>query len=160
MAVIGGVSLQGGRGSIIGTVELGTNYCPPNPNQAGLLGHISAFGSFSVLVNDVTLHASELPLNQFGIFIVSRDQGFLANPGGSNGNLCLMSPIGRYRQAGQIMSTGTSGTIELPISLNTIPIGSSAVQAMPGDTFNFQAWHREGAGGGSNFTDAVEITFQ
>lgn len=153
-------SLFANPGSMIGTVPLGTNYCTPNPNQAGMLGSIGAFGSFSVFANDVTLTASNMPQNQFGIFIVSRAQGFAANPGGSNGNLCLGSPLGRYRQGPQIKSTGTTGSFELSIDLTTIPLGSTPVSAVPGDTFNFQAWHREGVGGGSNFTDAVEITFQ
>lgn len=147
-------------GSIIGTVDLGTNYCTAAQNQAGLLGSIAAFGSISVFTNDVTLVASDLPANQFGIFTVSATQGFVQNPGGSNGNLCLGGQIGRYGDANQIRSTGANGTFDLAIDLTRIPIGSVPVAATPGDTFNFQAWHREGVGGGSNFTDALEITFQ
>ena len=39
-----------------------------------------------------------------------------------------------------------------------------AIATMPGDTWNFQTWHRETGGGAgqasSNFTRAVEITLR
>lgn len=153
-------SLFNNPGSQIGVNQIGTSYCTAVVNQAGLMGQISAFGSNLVGTNDVTLVASDVPPQQFGIFIVGRTQGFVPSAGGSNGNLCLSGAIGRYSQPGQIKSTGTMGTFELVLDLTQIPLGSVPVAAMSGDTFNFQAWHREGVGGGSNFTNGVSVLFQ
>ena len=148
-------------GAPIGGGSLGTNYCMAATNSTGQTGAISATGSALVGANTVTLNAANLPANQFGIFVVAQTQGFVVGAGGtSNGNLCLSGTLGRYSMPSQILTTGSSGTISLGIDLSAIPIGGSFVAAAPGDTFNFQAWHRDPVGLGSNFTDGVEITFQ
>ena len=109
----------------------------------------------------MTLEASGLPNNQFGIFVTSTAQAFVPGAGGtSNGNLCLGGTIGRYTLPHQILTTGSSGSFSFSIDLTAMPLGSSFVAAAPGDTWNFQAWHRDGVGLGSNFTPGVEITFQ
>ena len=147
--------LCGGGGSI------GTNYCTAVPNSTGQIGTMSATGSDEAAANNVRLTASDLPNMQFGIFLTSMDQGFVPGGGGtSNGNICLGGLIGRYRQGSQILSTGVTGSFSLPINLMTIPQGSGIAAAMAGDSWNFQAWHRDGGGLGSNFTDGLEIIFQ
>lgn len=139
----------------------GNNYCVAAPNSSRATGTISAAGLASVSANNLTLRADDLPPSQFGIFVVSRDQSFVVGAGGtSNGNLCLGGSIGRYNGAGQILSTGAAGTFALAIDLMDIPQGSGAVAVLPGETWNFQAWHREGVGLGSNFTDGLSIQFQ
>ena len=60
----------------------------------------------------------------------------------------------------QILSTGPSGEYSLQIDLGAIPQGQGTAAAVAGDTWSFQAWHRESVGLGSNFTDGIEITFQ
>lgn len=139
---------------------IGMNYCSAVPNSTGSIGTMSGSGSNVAAVNNVTLTASQLPLNQFGIFVVSRNQGFVPSPPGSNGNLCLGGVIGRYQGASQIQSSGPAGEISLTINVTTIPLGGGIASAMAGDQFNFQAWHRDNVGFGSNFTDGLQIDFQ
>ncbi|MGK0218314.1 MAG: V8-like Glu-specific endopeptidase, partial [Planctomycetota bacterium] len=84
---------------------IGTVYCSPAvTNSTGMPGAIAASGSVQAATNDVTLVASDLPSNQFGFFLNSMMQGFAANPGGSQGNLCLAGSIGRYNMP--VLSTG------------------------------------------------------
>lgn len=145
----------------IGGGSIGTNYCTAATNSTGQTGEISATGSTLAGGNAVTLSASDLPMNQFGIFVVSQSQAFVPGAGGtSNGNLCLGGTLGRYSMPNQILTTGSGGTISLAIDLTMIPIGGTFVAVAPGDTFNFQAWHRDPVGLGSNFTNGLEIAFQ
>ena len=70
---------------------------------------MSAFGFTSVAANDVTLTASNLPPGQFGIFVTSASSGFIPNPAGSNGNLCLTGSLGRFVSPGQILFIDGTG---------------------------------------------------
>ena len=139
----------------------GANYCSANANSTGSASSMSADGSPNVANNDLTLTASGLPNNSFGFFITSRSQGFAANPGGSQGNLCLGGIIGRFQQ--QIVNSGSNGSFSIPADVTAFPDPTvGTVGVLPGDTWNFQAWHRDAVGGvtTSNFTDGLEITFQ
>lgn len=151
-----GIVLEGPTGS-----SLGTPYCGPAPlNSTGQSGEMSASGSLSIAANDLVLRASGLPNNQFGIMVVSDTQGFVPGVGGtSNGNLCLGGAIGRYSRAGEILGTGSTGEFSFMIDALAIRRPTGNVPAMPGETWNFQAWHRDGVGLGSNFTDGIEVTF-
>ena len=144
-----------------GPGPIGTNYCAPNANSTGVAGEMSAFGTTAISDNDVTLTASNLPVAQFGIFVTSLTSGFTPNVG--SGNLCVDGNIGRYQQPGQIQQVDANGEFSLTIDLTAMPQGTVPVAVMPGETWYFQAWHRDfSAGGGntSNLTDGLEITFQ
>lgn len=145
-----------------GPSSIGTNYCGPAvPNSSGSPGSISASGVNTAASNNLTLTASNLPNNQFGIFVTSRTQGFSMGAGGtSNGDICLGGVIGRYNLQNQILSSGSTGTISLPLDLTQTPEGAAFVAISMGQTWNFQAWHRDSVGLGSNFTDGLEIMFQ
>ena len=150
-----GLLLEGVAGGI------GTPYCGPAvPNSTGAAGTLTASGSPSVAANNLTLTASDLPQNQFGIFVVSDTQAFVMGAGGtSNGNLCVGGGIGRYSNPGEIQATGTSGEFSFMIDVNAIRRPTNNVPAMPGDTWYFQAWHRDGVGQGSNFTNGMQVDF-
>ena len=62
----------------------------------------------------------------------------------------------------QIQFSGPAGVIEIPVDLAALPRPNGTVAAVPGERWNFTAWFRDGgpAGPSSNFSDAVEITFQ
>jgi hypothetical protein len=140
---------------------LGSNYCAANPNSTGIVSSMSAGGSITVADNNLSLSAIGLPSNSFGFFITSRTQGFAGNPGGSQGNLCLSGSIGRFQQ--QIVNSGSSGSFSIQADLTAFPDPAlGTVGVLPGDTWNFQAWHRDAVGGSttSNFTDGLEVTFQ
>ncbi|MEM1453311.1 MAG: hypothetical protein AAF957_11730 [Planctomycetota bacterium] len=145
-----------------GAPSIGTNYCSANPNSTGVTGTIEAVGSEIVALNEVTLVATGLPTSAFGFFLTSMTQGFVANPGGSAGNLCLSGAIGRYVGPGQIQNTGSAGEFSLDIDLTTIPQPTGSVAVLVGETWNFQAWHRDSVGGSatSNFTDGVSVDFE
>ncbi|MCP3918439.1 MAG: PKD domain-containing protein [bacterium] len=140
---------------------IGTSYCSPAvANTTGSPATIVAIGSAVVTDNDVTLVAAQLPLGEFGYFLASPTQGFVANPGGSVGNLCLGGGplLGRY--AGMAQNSGTTGTFSIPVDLTAVPIAvpPGSVMIQPGDNWNFQCWYRDTAS--SNFTDAVSIDFE
>ncbi|WP_145198133.1 hypothetical protein [Planctomycetes bacterium Poly30] len=130
-------------------------------NSTGVVGTMLAIGSSVVTRNDVTLIASDLPFFSFGFFLSSLGSQVTLNPGGSQGNLCLSGAIGRYVGAGQIMSSGADGSIELTIDLSAIPSPSGPVTALAGERRHFQLWHRDlNPGLTSNFTNSLSILFE
>jgi hypothetical protein len=140
---------------------VGTNYCTAVANSTGNTGLMGASGSSSAAANMLTLEASQLPNNAFGFFLTSTSQGFIANPGGSQGNLCLSGAIGRYVGPGQIKNSGAAGAFSLVVDVTQTPqpTGLTAIQA--GQTWNFTTWYRDSVGGvaTSNFTDGLSISF-
>jgi len=143
--------------------QLGAPYCHnATANSAGCHSLLEATGSSVTIDNDFTLSARRLPVDVFGFFLTSRDTASttLAN---SEGILCLGGFIGRFVGPGQILHTGLGDSFDLAVDLTQmpVPVGGSVVQ--PGETWNFQAWHRDVDSSGqptSNFTDAVAVTFQ
>ena len=105
--------------------------------------------------------AESLPLLAFGFFVTSQTQGFVMNPAGSAGNLCVAGSIGRYVGPGQIQSSGTSGSISLALDLMNVPQPTGFVAVQPGEEWNFQLWHRDQgpAGPSSNLTNGISIVF-
>jgi hypothetical protein len=180
-APVGGLNLIGGTSAYVGfsgttggvtevheihswsfgVVSIGTAYCTANANSTGATGQLTALGSNVVAANALTLRASDLPLNAFGFFLTSRTQGFVMNPGGSAGNLCLAGAIGRYVGPGQIKNTGSTGAFELLLDLTATPTPTGLVQIQSGETWNFQSWHRDAVGGAatSNFTRGRSVPF-
>jgi len=139
---------------------IGTNYCVAANNSSGSPGVMAATGSALAVANNLTLRASSLPPNQFGIFVTSRSQAFVPGAGGtSNGNICLGGSIGRFTLPSQVVSSGAGGEFALAVDLTLIPQGSGFASVMSGDVWNYQAWHRDQVGLGSNFTDGLQILF-
>ncbi|MFT7679793.1 MAG: hypothetical protein ACI8QC_003798 [Planctomycetota bacterium] len=141
----------------------GTNYCGPGAvNSSGMPGIIGASGSNIVADNNLIITATQVPTAQFAYMIASRTQGFVANPGGSTGNLCILGDIARFNRAGEVGAI-VGGAFALTMPLGDFPEPpTNGVSVLAGDVWNFQCWHRDIAGGvpTSNFTDAVEVTFQ
>lgn len=143
-------------------VDAGTNYCgPAAPNSTGQSGALLASGSASASLGVLSLVASRLPNNAFGFFLASQTQGFVQQPGGSQGNLCLGGAIGRYVGPGQIKNSGATGSFVLVLDLAATPQPNGFVAVTAGQTWNFQCWHRDALGGAatSNFTDASAVAF-
>ena len=142
--------------------SLGTSYCGPAvANSTGASTVLSAFGSDVAANNQLTLRAESMPNNAFGFFLTSASVGFVANPGGSAGNLCLGGAIGRYVGPGQIKNSGMTGAFQLQLNLTQTPSPTGFVQVLAGQTRRFQAWHRDAVGGvaTSNFSQGLEILF-
>jgi hypothetical protein len=140
---------------------IGLNYCGPAAvNSTGLSATISAVGSTLVSSNDLILIAESLPTSSFAYFLASRMQGFVTNPGGSAGNICLGGSIGRV-VGGAIVNSGALGSVAVAANLGSMPQPTGPVIVVPGDTWNFQTWYRDSVGGvsTSNFTDGVSVLF-
>ncbi|MFT5731709.1 MAG: hypothetical protein ACJAZN_000339 [Planctomycetota bacterium] len=107
------------------------------------------------------LRVRELPASQLTLFLASETPGFVAGPGGSIGNLCLSGAIGRFLGPGEARPSTAAGTVELGIDLGGLPQPTMSASVMAGQTWRFQAWHRDQVGGqpGSSLSDAVAITF-
>jgi hypothetical protein len=136
---------------------LGANYCVANANSTGQISRIIATGSALASNNNLSLRAIDLPQNQFGYFLVSGQQGFVPFTGGSQGNLCLNLPVGRFNL--QIVNSQTLGTFAIQVDTTALPL-SPPTPIQSGDTWNFQCWYRDNnPGPTSNFSNGVSITF-
>ncbi|MEM9380558.1 MAG: hypothetical protein AAGB93_11465 [Planctomycetota bacterium] len=146
-------------GSGTGTVVI-TNYCTTNPNSTGQTSKILASNA-DLTARTMQLDAFDMTPNAFGFFLTSMTDGFIQNPGGSAGNLCLGGNIGRG-VAGGIWNSGATGSATGIVDLNVIPTPFGPTVVMPGDTWHYQAWHRDVTGTGSptsNFTDGARVQF-
>ncbi|MCP3919304.1 MAG: hypothetical protein GY711_27510 [bacterium] len=142
----------------IGYGPLGTSYCGPAvPNSSGSPATIEAFGWIRVSDNDFALTAEDLPPNQFGYFLASQTQAFVAMPGGSEGNLCVGGTIGRFNA--QVASSGPDGSLSIPVDLTQMPPPLTSVVA--GEAWNWQCWYRDAhPGPTSNFSDGRTVVFE
>lgn len=139
---------------------IGASYCGPAvPNSTGVSGSIAALGSDVRSDDNITLLASGLPGGTFGYSLVSPLQAFVAQPGGSQGNLCLGGPIGRYVGPAGVRLVRTDGTTSLQLDLDTLPRPTGPYSAAAGETWNFQCRHRDSVGGQavSNSTDGLQL---
>ncbi|MDB4426381.1 VCBS repeat-containing protein [bacterium] len=142
--------------------EVGIRYCSPGtPNSTGSSGEALALGFDVAWVNNFSIGARNLPANSFGFFITSTTPGQIFPVANSVGTLCVIGDVGRG-VGGGILNSGPDGAFFGMVDLTAIPqpTGTTAVQA--GDTWFFQAWHRDSSGGQttSNFTDAIAVPFQ
>ncbi|MDF1839577.1 MAG: cytochrome c peroxidase, partial [Planctomycetota bacterium] len=140
--------------------EMGYTYCnDAADNTTGFSASISATGSIIASANDLTLHAVNLPENQFSMFVGGPAQVLVLNPGGSQGNLCVGG--GNFgRIANSLQLSGTIGAISYDLDLQNMPTSAApyTTSITSGMTWNFQSWFREN-GGNSNFSNAVSIFF-
>jgi hypothetical protein len=136
---------------------LGTNYCVANANSTGVGATISATGSAAAADNLLTLTVGDMPNGQFAYFVCGQASGFIANPGGSQGNLCILGQLGRFRS--QLQNSGSAGSVSIDVDLTQIPL-NPVVAVQPGDTWYFQLWYRDNnPGPTSNFSDGIQVDF-
>lgn len=137
----------------------GTAYCEPaEANSTGVPATIAGSGSDVANDNNFSLTAASLPPNQFGYFLASETQGFVQNPAGSQGNLCLGSNIGRFTQ--QIGNSNAAGEFTILVDLSNIPV-NPAQAVLAGESWSFQCWYRDvNPTATSNFTPGLEVIFQ
>ena len=103
--------------------------------------------------NDTTLTLANLPSNQTVLAVNSRETILVANPGGSQGDLCIGS-LAMGRHVNDILNSGASGTASLALDLANVPTNLGRTAVLAGDTWYWQAWYRDVDGGGaptSNF---------
>jgi hypothetical protein len=135
-------------------------YCTGAPNSSGAGGSISAVGSPVLALNNLTLHASDLPSSQWSYFLMSQSQSSVPSFGGSQGVLCLGAPIVRFNMSGtgQINQTSVAGERSYTLDFGALPQG---IVFQPGATWNFQLWFRDvNPSLTSNTTDGVTVMFR
>ncbi len=130
-------------------------------NSTFQTGRLTGIGSRLFVDNSFSILADRLPPDSFGLFLTSATEGFVQNPGGQNGNLCLNGIIGRY--LGQVQSSGTAGTMTLDVDLLNLPVLAGTVSISAGETRFFQLWHRDVSTFGTatnNFTQSLGVLFE
>ncbi|MEL6427977.1 MAG: hypothetical protein AAFR54_02290 [Planctomycetota bacterium] len=160
------VSVNGGSSEALFRLDtkrgsVGSPFCASaQPNSTGVPGVLFARGSTRAADDDLTLTAGQLPPGQFGIFVVGRQFG----PGvgvPSGGVVCVTGPLGRFTRFDEIRRADANGVFSLEVGLAAIPIGGALESAIAGDTYCFQAWHRDGdsVSPTSNFSGGVSVVF-
>ena len=147
-------------------LPLSEAYGSPDPsclalaNSTGLVGGLTGLGQLAASANDCTLVASNLPPGQATLLLASTTSLFTPLAGtSSNGNACIGGILGRFLQ--QVGPSDAAGRIHFAVDLTSIPLGTGAVAVLPGDTWYFQAWHRDTVGpAGNNLTRSLCVTFQ
>lgn len=128
-------------------------------NSLGRGALLRGTGTSSVSADDLTLFATDVPPNKFGLFFMSAGQD-AAKPIG-DGLLCTKG-AGGFHRFGMLMgdSFGFYNQSDLVLYSET-NFGPNA-QLTPGSTWQFQLWYRDEAGScgtGFNTTNAYEVTF-
>jgi DNA-binding beta-propeller fold protein YncE len=137
---------------------LGVRYCSPAVvNSTGAPARMIVLGDDELTSARLTLRATGLPLHAFGYFLNSRVPGFVPQAGGSDGTLCLGGAVGRFSYA--VLGSGSSGAFELDPSFAAFPQPTGLVTVQAGETWHFQAWHRD-VPDRTNLTDAVSVSFR
>jgi hypothetical protein len=145
--------------TLVPGAPIGESSCDPaEPNSTGMPGVLTVYGCQQAGLNSVVLEATHLPTNQFGYFLLSQETGFVAQPGDSQGTLCLGGTIGRFVK--DVRNTGALGRFELEVDLFDLPAPVQPV-VFPGDTWTFQTFYRDNnPGPTTNFTQAVTVLFE
>ena len=123
--------------------------CGNGPNSTGSPGLVDFVGSSSVALNSLTLTASPLPNNAFGLFIQGQVAGTGQLPGGT---LCIQQPVFRLP-----IEQSQSGVMSHDLDIVNPP--TAAQQIMAGTTWRFQAWHRDTTMSGYSLTNALKMVF-
>ncbi|MBI5434479.1 MAG: hypothetical protein HZA52_16715 [Planctomycetes bacterium] len=129
---------------------LGTPFCLAPKNSTGDAARLSASGSTTPGVGTLGLSAGPVPAGKSGLVIMSTSEK-TATPFGK-GYLCLGAPIVRF----PVTSTA-GGTL-----VTTLDWTGASAQIQAGETWSFQTWFRDPAGGGAGFnlSEGLRLTFQ
>ena len=144
----------------VSPVRFGQEFGNAVANSTGQPSRLEAVGSLSLSDNDALVTTSNLPAGALGFLIVSKTTGFVANPGGSAGNLLLGGDIGRL--SNQAIVADSAGNATVRLNLNSIPTPQGPVVANANENLNFQFWHRDSGSQGatSNFSRGLTISFE
>lgn len=131
-------------------------------NSTGNGAIIGAAGSSSVSADDLVLTASNLPANQFVLFIAA--EGQVQNPFG-DGFLCVGGPGIKIIRYLPVQNSGAAGTVTIGPGLAALScsLGPPSIACIdPGETWYWQTWYRDPGGPCSssfNLTSALAIDF-
>ena len=137
------LSVEGGCGGV-------APVCPGQPNSAASTGaRLELTGSVSLAANDLRLEVSDGPTGRNGLLVGGVAAGSIAV---GDGILCVAPPVTRLVPA----QLDANGGASLTVPLASGPL-AGALQG--GDRMLFQFWFRDGTSGGSNLSEAIELTF-
>lgn len=159
---VGGFNGASGDGVIHVNEDIGSVVCLGNVNSTGTGAVLKASGSLLVADNDLSLRVTDLPRHQFLLFVNSRETLFLANPGGSEGDLCI-GGLSLCRHMNDIVNSGPTGSVSLTLDLGNMPTNTGLIAVAAGETWYWQAWFRDIAYNGSptsNLSSAIGVTFK
>ncbi|MEM9382687.1 MAG: hypothetical protein AAGB93_22225 [Planctomycetota bacterium] len=138
----------------------GSQFCDANPNSTGVSAWMFTNGAVSMNpTRPLHLTCIDMPQDSFGHFLCSTQSGFVPNPAGSAGNLCLQGAIGRFNCAGEVLNSGAEGTFTLTTDPMAFPSPTGTVSAVSGQRWFFQTWFRD-FGPTSNFSNGVRVWFE
>ena len=149
-----------GSGTALMKFHAGVNYvrwiCEGEINSTGQGAKMQLVGSHFLADDDLEFLIDRLPVHSLGYLLVAPDEGSTANPGGSQGTLCISGPIGRY--VNSVATSGTTGTVTLTPSTGAIPSPTGLIPLSSGQDLKFQFWYRDAnPTQTSNFSDAIEV---
>ena len=138
----------------------GSTVCSGEPNMTGAPARITVKGSPTASIGDVYVLGDGLPPGALCLGLIGSTTGFVLNPAGSRGNLCLAGELGRFvAQAGP---ASAAGQYDLDVLTQSLPLSSGVHALAAGDHWAFQLWYRDRLPNGtptSNFSNAVSVTF-
>lgn len=148
---------DGRRGLLLMQRSIGArSTCGTVPHSGGTAASIDATGSNLAGGNPLTLVATSMPPQQFGLFLTSR----AFDPAGSSvasGQLCLAGTVGRFPD---VLTSGGEGSFALEVDTQRLP-QAILTAAQSGETWHFQAWFRDSdPTPTANFSDSVSVTFR
>ena len=140
---------------------LGTSYCGPAvPNSSGVGAKLELRGSNVTALQTLTLTVSDMPLHALGYCLAANEAGFVATPGGSQGNLCLGGDgVIRLTGPNQTLDSWIFGAASATIDPSSF-LSPSGLIVVPtyGESWHFQAWFRDAnPHSTSNFSEGVVV---
>ncbi|MEM6675079.1 MAG: hypothetical protein AAF726_19675 [Planctomycetota bacterium] len=128
-------------------------------NSTGRPARLRLTGSLSIAENRLLLVGNEVPESTWVLPIAGTIPVNVPMVGGSTGTLCVGGSVRRL--AASIARADAGGAYDGAIDLTVWHPGPSPT-AQPGETWHFQLWFRDSGPTGvtSNFSDAVEVTYQ
>jgi len=135
-----------------GSAPCGNFYAPGGcRNSTGVGGLLTGIGSGSVGLDNLVLTASQLPINQFGLFF--HGASLIGPFPFGDGLRCVGGGIQRF---GTVMNSGATGTLIIGPGI------AAGAGIIPVTTRHFQCWYRDPGGpcaSSFNTTNAFSVTF-
>ena len=129
--------------------------CDGEVNSTGIGADLAVSGSTSVTAADLELLGTNLPTSSFGYVLMSQVEDHVPGFGGSQGTLCLGTPIFRFSES--VQNSGILGEIAFRPDFANLPGGQQFVE---GESWIFQYWFRDANPGlTANTTGALRVTF-
>jgi hypothetical protein len=138
-----------------GSITAGSNYCNTAMNSTGAGAVITGIGTPNIANNDLVLSAEPCPPGEPGLFYYGPDQ--IQVPFG-NGIRCVGGAAGSIARLFPFAVADAQGVLSYAVDYSSAPANGPITA---GSTYNFQAWFRDPAGGGSGFnlSDGLEVNF-